>query len=92
MAKQKPPLDEEDRLLTPGELAALFRVSRTTVTRWAAKGRITAVRTPGGHRRYRESDVRGLLRGAQADANPGGRVTHRLPETRAAMVKPGADG
>ena len=48
-----------ERLLTPGEVAALFRVDPKTVTRWAASGRIGSIRTPGGHRR--ESEVRALL-------------------------------
>jgi excisionase family DNA binding protein len=52
-----------ERLLTPGEVASLFRVDPKTVTRWAASGRITSIRTPGGHRRFRESEVRALLRG-----------------------------
>lgn len=54
---------ERDRLLTPGEVAALFRVDPKTVTRWAAAGRIGSIRTPGGHRRFRESEVRALLTG-----------------------------
>ncbi|WP_024286144.1 BldC family transcriptional regulator [Cellulomonas sp. KRMCY2] len=48
-------------LLTPGEVATLFRVDPKTVTRWANSGKITSVRTLGGHRRYIESEVRGLL-------------------------------
>jgi excisionase family DNA binding protein len=56
-------LDDGDRLLTSGEVADLFRVDPKTVTRWAAAGRIGSVRTPGGHRRYRESEVRPLLTG-----------------------------
>jgi excisionase family DNA binding protein len=57
--------DEEEppRLLTPAEVAALFRVDPKTVTRWAKSGKLTAVRTLGGHRRFRESEVRALLRG-----------------------------
>ncbi|ABK52032.1 DNA binding domain, excisionase family [Acidothermus cellulolyticus 11B] len=55
-----------DRLLTPGEVANLFRVDPKTVTRWAASGRIGSIRTPGGHRRFRESEVRALLRGESA--------------------------
>jgi len=50
-----------ERLLTPGEVAALFRVDPKTVTRWAAAGRISSIRTPGGHRRFRESEVKALL-------------------------------
>ena len=60
-----------ERLLTPGEVAALFRVDPKTVTRWAASGRITSIRTPGGHRRFRESEVRSLLSGG-SEASPEG--------------------
>jgi excisionase family DNA binding protein len=52
-----------ERLLTPGEVATLFRVDPKTVTRWAASGRISSIRTPGGHRRFREAEVRELLEG-----------------------------
>ena len=55
-----PPLTPE-RMLTPGEVAALFRVDAKTVTRWAAAGKISCIRTPGGHRRFREDEVRSLL-------------------------------
>lgn len=48
-------------LLTAREVAALFRVDPCTVTRWAAAGRIPSIRTPGGHLRYREGDVRAAL-------------------------------
>jgi excisionase family DNA binding protein len=48
-------------LLTPAEVAAMFRVERPTVTRWARAGKLTSVRTLGGHRRYREDEVRALL-------------------------------
>lgn len=50
-----------ERLLTPAEVAALFRVDPKTVTRWAKAGKLNAIRTLGGHRRYRESEVRGLI-------------------------------
>lgn len=52
--------DHED-LLTPAEVAAMFRVDPKTVTRWAKAGRLSSIRTPGGHRRYRESEIRALL-------------------------------
>jgi excisionase family DNA binding protein len=55
-------VEARDRLLTPGEVASLFRVDPKTVTRWAAAGRINSIRTPGGHRRFRESEIRELLR------------------------------
>lgn len=48
-------------LLTPAEVAALFRVDPKTVTRWANAGKLSAVRTLGGHRRFYEGEVRSLL-------------------------------
>ena len=57
------------RLLTPGEVAALFRVDPKTVTRWATAGRIGSIRTPGGHRRFRESEVNQLLAELTTDAS-----------------------
>lgn len=58
-----PRQSETDTLLTPAEVAALFRVDPKTVTRWAKAGKISSIRTLGGHRRYRESEVRQLLSG-----------------------------
>lgn len=56
-----------DALLTPAEVAQIFRVDPKTVTRWAQAGKLTSMRTPGGHRRYRESEVRNLLGGPGSD-------------------------
>ena len=52
---------DHETLLTPAEVASLFRVDPKTVTRWARAGKLTAVRTLGGHRRYRQSEVQSLL-------------------------------
>lgn len=49
-------------LMTPDEVAKLFRVDPKTVTRWAGAGRVRSVRTPGGHRRFRREEVARLLR------------------------------
>ena len=57
-----------ERLLTPGEVASLFRVDPKTVTRWASAGRIGSIRTPGGHRRFRESEVRSMLADLTSEA------------------------
>jgi excisionase family DNA binding protein len=62
---------DSERLLTPAEVAAMFRVDPKTVTRWARDGRLTVVRTLGGHRRYRETEVLALLRAAQSGEQPG---------------------
>jgi excisionase family DNA binding protein len=60
---------DSDALLTPGEVAFLFRVDPKTVTRWARAGKLHSVQTIGGHRRYRESDIRLLLKHRGLDPN-----------------------
>ena len=52
---------EPEPLLTPAEVASMFRVDPKTVTRWAKAGKLNSIRTLGGHRRYREAEVRALL-------------------------------
>lgn len=56
-----------DNLLTPAEVAAMFKVDPKTVTRWAQKGHLTSIRTLGGHRRYKESEVKALLKRGATD-------------------------
>lgn len=59
---------EPEELLTPAEVAAMFRVNPKTVTRWARAGRITYIKTLGGHRRFKASEIRRLLAEAGVDA------------------------
>jgi excisionase family DNA binding protein len=67
----KDPVPESDNLLTPSEVAQMFRVDPKTVTRWAKAGRLTSIRTLGGHRRYHETEVRALLNcPAESAADP----------------------
>ena len=61
---------EQEVLLTPAEVAALFRVDPKTVTRWAKAGKLTAIRTLGGHRRYRQSEVQTLLKSVSGNIAP----------------------
>jgi excisionase family DNA binding protein len=69
-----------ESLLTPAEVAAAFRVDPKTVTRWARNGKLTSIRTLGGHRRYRESEVRALLAGGT------GQHGEKAPDPLAAPV------
>jgi len=62
-------LTDAEVLLTPAEVAALFRVDPKTVTRWAKAGKLTSIRTLGGHRRYRESEVKELLQNRPNSGN-----------------------
>jgi excisionase family DNA binding protein len=52
---------DTEELLTPSEVAKLFRVDPKTVTRWAKAGKLSSIRTLGGHRRYRAGEVHQLL-------------------------------
>jgi excisionase family DNA binding protein len=54
-------LADRNDLLTPAEVAQLFRVNPKTVTRWARSGKITAIRTLGGHRRFRRDEIEAQL-------------------------------
>jgi excisionase family DNA binding protein len=69
---------DAEPLLTPQEVATLFRVDPKTVTRWAKAGKLTSIRTLGGHRRYRESEVRALLTGAERTPDPLAAPVHTL--------------
>ena len=57
----RPDVQPESPLLTPAEVAALFRVDPKTVTRWAQQGKLRSIRTLGGHRRYREAEIQQFL-------------------------------
>jgi excisionase family DNA binding protein len=59
-----------DDLMTPAEVARLFRVSPKTVARWSRGGKLKAVRTLGGHRRFNADEVRRLR--SQANGAPVG--------------------
>jgi excisionase family DNA binding protein len=59
-------------LLTPAEVAAIFRVDPKTVAGWARCGKLRAVRTLGGHRRYLKSEVLQLVHGETPES--GGQI------------------
>ncbi len=61
----------QEKLLTPSEVAAMFRVNPKTVTRWARAGRINAIRTLGGHRRFRAAEVIAALADMEEHAAEG---------------------
>ena len=54
-------LPDLPEVMTPGEVARLFRVDPKTVTRWSNNGNLESFRTPGGHKRFRRDVVLALL-------------------------------
>jgi len=55
--KTVPKAPPAEPLLTRSEVAALFGVDPKTVTQWAIAGKLSTIRTLGGHRRYLQSEV-----------------------------------
>lgn len=68
MSQSNLSVSTQEKLLTPSEVATLFRVDPKTVTRWAKAGKLTSIKTLGGHRRYRESEVKALLKSTLGDS------------------------
>jgi excisionase family DNA binding protein len=71
------PAHDPDDLMRPREVAEIFGVRTTTIARWAREGRLTPLRTPGGHRRYRRAAILRLLATDEPD-----RRRHCGPRTR----------
>jgi excisionase family DNA binding protein len=68
MSQSNLSVSAQEKLLTPAEVATLFRVDPKTVTRWAKAGKLISIKTLGGHRRYRESEVKALLKSTLGDS------------------------
>ncbi|MCW2846550.1 MAG: DNA-binding protein, partial [Marmoricola sp.] len=75
-------LHDADELLTPAEVAAMLFVDPKTVTRWARAGKLDAIRTPGGHRRYRRTDVLAIMTGDYQTAVPVALSSRSIPVSR----------
>jgi excisionase family DNA binding protein len=58
---------ENDQLLTPSEVAGLFRVESKTMTRWPKAGKTSSIRTVGGNRRFRRSEIRTLISASELE-------------------------
>lgn len=54
------PRKTPSHLLTPGEVAAMFRVDVRTVRRWAKQGQVTSIQTVGGTSRYIRAEIEAL--------------------------------
>jgi excisionase family DNA binding protein len=54
------------RWITLGQACKLLGVNESTLRRWADAGHVRSFRTPGGHRRFSEDDLRGLVAGQAA--------------------------
>jgi excisionase family DNA binding protein len=55
-------VDKGSGVMTPREVAAVFRVDVKTVARWAQDGKIKFIPLPSGHRRYDRTYIEAMLR------------------------------
>jgi excisionase family DNA binding protein len=55
------PAAGETEWLTLGQAAKYLGVAQSTIRKWSDLGRVPAFYTPGGHRRYRRSDLDAFL-------------------------------
>jgi excisionase family DNA binding protein len=60
--------NDATEFLSRRQVARLFGVSASTVTRWARLGLLRAIRTPGGHYRFRAEETRRAAQRAATDA------------------------
>jgi excisionase family DNA binding protein len=58
-----PVQNEQEQWLSIDAACRFLGVDQSTLRRWSDSGRVPVFRTPGGHRRYRESDLRAVLHG-----------------------------
>lgn len=66
-------MTQDTRWLALGEASRFLGVDVTTLRRWSDAGMIHALRTPGGHRRFREIDLASFVRRHHS-------ATARLPD------------
>jgi excisionase family DNA binding protein len=67
-SNRRAPASEPD-WLTLGQAAKFLGVAQSTIRKWSDLGRVPAFYTPGGHRRYRRSDLEAFIQ----RSGPGGR-------------------
>ncbi len=60
-----------DKLLTLKETQSILNVSKSTLQRWDKSGKLVALRTEGGHRRYKQSDIERIVGEAKESVERG---------------------
>lgn len=51
----------QQRLYSTEDISNMLSVAKTTVKRWTAEGKLQCIKTPGGHRKFKDSDVRHFM-------------------------------
>ena len=53
--------EENEKLITPATAAKMLGVTVMTIRNWENDGKLKAIKTFGGHRRFRLSDIKKLI-------------------------------
>src|SRR5215468_8393406 len=61
----------QDEWLTLGQAATYLGVAQSTMRKWTDSGRVASFKTPGGHRRYKRSDLDQFLDRSGPTPHPG---------------------
>lgn len=69
---------DESRWLSIDAACKILGVDQSTLRRWSDSGKIPVFRTPGGHRRYSENDLRSFMQG---EHRPRRRMSRQLLTT-----------
>ncbi|MGZ4412383.1 MAG: helix-turn-helix domain-containing protein [Gaiellaceae bacterium] len=70
----RPPVPGEAEWLPLGPAAKYLGVAQSTIRKWSDAGQVPAYTTPGGHRRYRRSDLDTFLERSRGQTGSGPRV------------------
>ena len=72
MAYREDTARRETEWLTLGQAARFLGVAQSTIRKWSDQGRVPAFYTPGGHRRYRRTDLETFLERSGPGGQPKG--------------------
>jgi molybdopterin-binding protein len=79
-------MENSDVLMKPREAAAALGVSYPTLKQWILTGKLTTLKTPGGHHRIPESSLRPMMKGKPIEATPASRERYRVVSGRNQLV------
>jgi molybdopterin-binding protein len=79
-------MPQADVLLTPREAAAAIGVSYATIKQWILNGKLKTMKTPGGHHRVPQSELKPLLKSGPTKTRIDSRERFRTVSGRNQLV------
>ena len=88
---RRPRSADDEAMVTLSRAAAMLNISTSTLRRWADDGRVSAVRTQGGHRRFRPSELRRLASPREARVRVPAMPSRPLPAVSTLLAAEGTE-